>query len=242
MYLSRFELNVARRGARYLIGSPQKLHAAVEASFSSGPQSTQGAGSRRLWRLDTGNPNPRLYVVSETAPDFTHLEEQAGWPTQPNWTVAEYSPLLDNLSADQLWDFRLTANPVHAVRTEGGGRSKRLAHVTVAQQEAWLAQRSEHLGVSFDVGVPGSSDGEAQAPRSFRVEERRLMKFKRKNNSVTIRKVRYDGVLRVTDPERLRNSLTNGIGPAKAYGCGLLTLVPATVGGESRFLSKSEHQ
>ncbi|RBP65569.1 CRISPR-associated Cse3 family protein [Brevibacterium sanguinis] len=244
MFLSRIELNAARRGTRHLLGSPQKLHAAVEASFPSGDPQGQDGGSRRLWRLDTGSPNPRLYVVSATAPDFTHLEEQAGWPTQPNWAVADYSPLLDDLTTDQFWEFRLAANPVHAVRPEDGGRSKRFAHVTVAQQEEWLARRAQHLGVAFDVGVEvgtdDPTDDEDSASVSFRVEERRLMKFTRKNHSVTIRKVRYDGVLRVTDPGRLRSALVNGIGPAKAYGCGLLTLVPVADGSGSRFLSSAD--
>jgi CRISPR system Cascade subunit CasE len=32
----------------------------------------------------------------------------------------------------------------------------------------------------------------------------------------------FEGVLRVDDPECLTNLLENGIGPAKAFGCGLL--------------------
>ena len=36
----------------------------------------------------------------------------------------------------------------------------------------------------------------------------------------------FDGRLTVTDPEALRQALTSGIGRAKAYGCGLMTLAP----------------
>jgi hypothetical protein len=35
------------------------------------------------------------------------------------------------------------------------------------------------------------------------------------------------GRLRVTDPDTLRNALPAGIGPAKGYGQGLLTLAPS---------------
>ena len=38
----------------------------------------------------------------------------------------------------------------------------------------------------------------------------------------------FDGSLTVTDPEKLRHALSNGIGRAKGYGCGMLTLAPAT--------------
>ncbi|WP_453985502.1 type I-E CRISPR-associated protein Cas6/Cse3/CasE [Brevibacterium casei] len=230
MFLSKCEINAARRGARQLLGSPQKMHAAVEASFPSNAQAPEeGHLPRRLWRIDRGNPNPVLYVVSDSAPDFTHIEEQAGWPTQPSWGVADYAPLLDDLAEGQQWEFRLAANPVHSVRQGEGQRGKRFAHVTVAQQERWLSERAEKLGVAFDVGVSEVTAPEgpdASVPVSFRVEERQLMKFRKKERSVTIRKVRFEGALRVTDPGLLRSALVGGIGPAKAYGCGLLTLVP----------------
>ncbi|MCT2360021.1 type I-E CRISPR-associated protein Cas6/Cse3/CasE [Brevibacterium sp. LS14] len=244
MFLSRCELNAARRGAKHLLASPQKMHAAVEASFPSSSVGPEKSTSRKLWRIDEGSPNPLLYIVSESPPDFTHIEEQAGWPTQPSWAVADYSPLLDGLEADQIWEFRLTANPVHSVRRSEHERGKRFAHVTVAQQEGWLAKRAGKLGVAFDVGVaqPGSDDMTADEdyPVSFRVGERRLMKFRKKDNSVTIRKARFDGVLRVTDPQLLRSALINGIGSAKAYGCGLLTLAPVGDLGGVQLPSRAE--
>lgn len=40
--------------------------------------------------------------------------------------------------------------------------------------------------------------------------------------------VTFDGRLEVTDPAALRRTLTQGIGKAKAYGCGLITLAPLT--------------
>jgi CRISPR system Cascade subunit CasE len=38
----------------------------------------------------------------------------------------------------------------------------------------------------------------------------------------------YDGILTVTDPALLRRALCHGVGRAKAYGCGLLTLAPVS--------------
>ena len=45
-------------------------------------------------------------------------------------------------------------------------------------------------------------------------------------NKVTFTRAQYDGVLRVTDADALRRALVCGIGHAKGFGCGLLTLVP----------------
>lgn len=43
---------------------------------------------------------------------------------------------------------------------------------------------------------------------------------------VRYRAVRYDGVLVVTDADRLRETVIRGIGPAKSFGFGLLSLAP----------------
>lgn len=237
MFLSKMELNGARRGTGRLLSSPQRMHAAVAASFPSNvaEEQTSGSASRVLWRTDTGSPNPILYVVSEESPDFTHITEQAGWPTKTTWGTTDYAPLLDNLKEDEVWQFRLAANPVHYLSQGHGNRGKRYAHVTVSQQEKWLAKKASTLGVAFDVGV-APVENEDEDPRfSFRVEERKVLKFSRKEPSegkakrlVTVSRARFDGILRVVDPEKLKQGLISGVGPAKAYGCGLLTLAPVS--------------
>src|SRR5690349_679645 len=98
MFLTRFRLNPARRGARKLMGSPHALHAAVRAGFPNDADYARGA-DRTLWRLDVqAQASAVLYVVSPGKPDFTHLVEQAGWPTTTEaWDTRDYGPLLDTL-------------------------------------------------------------------------------------------------------------------------------------------------
>jgi CRISPR system Cascade subunit CasE len=56
------------------------------------------------------------------------------------------------------------------------------------------------------------------------VHQRQTYSFQRNGSRVTLRVATYDGRLEVTDPGALRTVLTTGLGHAKAYGCGLLTL------------------
>jgi CRISPR system Cascade subunit CasE len=65
------------------------------------------------------------------------------------------------------------------------------------------------------------------------VSERHTARFDRpitegderlKRGRVSISHVTYQGVLDVTDAPALRRALTTGMGRAKAYGCGLMTL------------------
>lgn len=220
MYLSRIQLNRHRRDAWRLLRSPQRLHAAVLASFLDPPTGALDGDPRVLWRLDTEtNDRTYLYVVSPDRPDFAHLAEQAGWPSTDRGGTKDYTPLLDRLERGQRWAFRLTANPTRYHRPTDGGRAKRIAHVTVAHQENWLAERAQSCGISL-VGTDAGS--------SLVVTRRDIQQFDRRGSAkpVTLAVAQFDGLLDVTDPGLLRRALVGGIGPAKAYGCGLLTLAP----------------
>jgi len=46
----------------------------------------------------------------------------------------------------------------------------------------------------------------------------------RENRAGKIQPVRFQGVLKVEEPEAVMELVQNGIGPAKAFGCGLLSL------------------
>ncbi len=225
MYLSRFEINTARRGAKNMLVSPQRLHAAVLAAFPGRSAGTSDEG-RVLWRLDESATGTKLYVVSPRRPDLTHLVEQCGWPTTQTWDTRDYTPLLDRLAAGQRWAFRLTANPVvNRRRSADAGRSQRYGHVTVNQQNDWLLDRATKNGFKIAEGTGGEPD--------LAVHRRHTWKFAREGRQVTLATAVFEGVLEVADPAALRHALTHGIGPAKGYGCGLLTLAPVTTGERS---------
>lgn len=217
MFLTRFEINTARRDARKLIGSPQVMHAAVLAAFPSAGDDSPA--ERVLWRVDSSGPTSLLYIVSPRKPDLTHLVEQAGWPATSTWLTRDYQPLLDSLASGQRWGFRLTANVTISKRlAEDAKRSKRYGHVTVTQQQDWFIARAKSLGFS----VPTNKDESKQ----LAIHDRQVKQFRRQDQQVTLSTATFDGVLEITDAAALRTALVSGIGPAKAYGCGLLTLAP----------------
>jgi CRISPR system Cascade subunit CasE len=225
MYLTRMHLNPARRGTRHLLSSPQRMHAAVMCAFPPGTP-VDGPEGRVLWRVDQERTaGLTLYVSSPGRPEMTHLIEQAGWPaSEHTWQTVDTKPLLERLSAGQQWMFRVTANPVRSEPRPRGERGKRHGHVTVAQQEAWFTKRAEGWGFR----IPRAS-GPYEAP-ALAVNGRQRVDFGRNSDGhqrkVTIDVATFDGTLEVTDPALLRHALSHGLGRAKAYGCGLLTLAP----------------
>lgn len=224
MFLSRIQLNPARRGARTLLASPHTLHAAVLAAF---PDPTPRPTGRVLWRLDTDLLNHRtlLYVVSPESPDLTHLAEQAGWPTRDDtWQVRPYSQVLARIENGQRYGFRLTANPVRSERLPAGERGKVYGHVTASQQERWLLDREERGGFRIEDFESGSD--ESTQERALRVRDRRTITFSRRETSVTLRVATFEGILKVRDRDAFVRALSFGIGRAKGYGCGLMTIAP----------------
>jgi CRISPR system Cascade subunit CasE len=240
-YLSRIYLNPQRQQARKLLINPQLLHSAVMAGII-----TQPVQERVLWRVDADKPlRPSLFVLTQSRPSWEHITEQAGWPStddpdDPQVLVRDYRPLLDRLRTHDEFRFRLTANPTQTSKRPGTlteaqrkraendvlSRPARLGHRTVSHQAGWLTARTQRWG--FDIPASSASATVGETVTDMRIVSRHRLSFVRKGTAgqVVIQAVTYEGRLRVTDPDSLRRALTNGVGPAKAYGCGLLTLAP----------------
>lgn len=242
-YLSRVWLNPRRENARRFLRNPQAMHAAVLAGFVDRP-----AGGRVLWRLQTesvpdgaGPLRAELLILSPLRPSLTHIVEQAGFigadGAEP--MTRDYQPLLDRIERDGEFAFRVRVNPTQSLSSpqaptaaqsaalkasEARSRGFRLPHRTVAQQVEWFIARTM---TRWGFVVPTAESG---AP-DMRVVERGRFEFTKRsagsgNHRVQIQTATLEGRLRVVDPGLLSNALLSGIGPAKAYGCGLITLAP----------------
>ncbi|MCX2969489.1 MULTISPECIES: type I-E CRISPR-associated protein Cas6/Cse3/CasE [Streptomyces] len=236
MYLTQFRINAARTGARRLLGSPHFMHGAVNMAFPDLP-SREGQGPRVLWRVDHhASGRADLLMVSPARPDLTHLVEQAGWPTldEPGWTTFAYGEFLDSLAVGDVWAFRLTANPVHHTRKPGQSRetrTKRTAHLTPPHQVRWLLQRQQRAGFEVTRKPADQQLTEHGGEHEVIVHNKSPLQFRRQAGGspqpdVRFVSVTFDGRLRVTDADAFRRTLTHGMGKAKAYGCGLMTLAP----------------
>lgn len=221
--MSRMSLKAASRGGRRLLGDRQAMHAAVMAGFS--PEAHDAMAGRVLWRVDHDGHRHTLYVVSPERPDLTHLVEQAGWEGQ-RWESADYGPFLSRLTRGHRWAFRLAANPVKAKVQPDGKRSRLLPHVTPEQQTAWLMERAEGWGFRIVTHEDEDALSVAVTRRGDERFGRREAGEGRSRGKVTLRVVQFDGELEITDAEQLRHALMAGMGRAKGYGCGLMTLRP----------------
>jgi CRISPR system Cascade subunit CasE len=250
--LSKIALNPRRRAAVALLANPHRLHAAVLGGLAIQPVTERVLWRLE----NSTPHRAEVLILTENRPSWQHLVEQAGWPDADGGAplVADYTPLLDRLARGREFAFRLTANPVQNVqrptkpsdeqmqRMKTGTdaphkrRGFRVAHRTAAHQLNWLLIRAErhgfcipeaHMGPGIDVGADTTLAAAGTAPAVSLVARDTLRFSKGKDGPrVTLSTATFQGRLRVTDPATLRHALLEGIGPAKGYGQGLLTLAP----------------
>lgn len=235
-YLSRISLNPLRTGAQRMLSNPHVTHAAVLGGLSRQP-----VDERVLWRLEAKHHRVEMLVLTNSTPSWEHIVEKAGWThaDDPQILVRDYAPLLAMVERGREFAFRLRANPVRATKTlatvgqqepdsaraERSSRGRRVAHTTVAHQLDWLTSRIEGWGFEIPVGSAGAPD--------VALVGRETLRFRRTPNStdrVTLSTATFEGRARVIDAEVARSRLLLGVGSARAYGCGLITLAPLASG------------
>lgn len=109
--------------------------------------------------------------------------------------------------------FLLTANPVKTITdgqrdTKSGKRSEkcRVPLIREEDQRDWLTRK-----------LAGAAMVEVTT-----VLPHPPLHFRKGNRGGKLVSVTFEGVLRVEEPAMLTTMLENGVGPAKAFGCGLL--------------------
>lgn len=88
--------------------------------------------------------------------------------------------------------------------------------------EKWLVEKGKHNGFEL---VRARKWG-VREPLIFQAESYRWHAMPKKGRSAGFSTVDFEGELKVTDSELFKTMLFNGVGPAKAFGCGLMLVRP----------------
>ncbi|KAB1662975.1 type I-E CRISPR-associated protein Cas6/Cse3/CasE [Pseudoclavibacter sp. CFCC 13611] len=213
-YLSRVTLSPSARKTTRALASPEVLHAIVARATEGSPDATSPRG-RTLWRLDRGADRHRLFIVSPSQPDRQVLADELSAEPKGLATL-DYAPLLRAVKMGSEWRFRLKANPTKSLSQGEGQRGRRVGLVKTSEQLEWLTSRAQRLGIEF----PSNRFGQPEVI----VHDSRTVEFRRASATVTLATTVFDGFLIVRDAALLQDALVNGVGRAKGYGYGMLTL------------------
>jgi len=212
MYLSRLMLNPRDPSALRAVSDSYALHQLVWSAF---PGREDGGPGRVLFRAEEHSRGsaPTVLVQSDREPMWERIERSG-------LLTADRKRVCVTVTEGQRLRFRLRANPtVRRVFERGAdgkceSEGKRIGVYGEDAQGKWLEAKAEKAG--FRV-------------LDCRVADRGVLVSRKPGCEQPIRHlcVDFDGILEVTDPSCFLAALESGIGSAKAFGFGLLSVAPA---------------
>lgn len=210
MHLSRLILNPRSRQVQRDLADPYQLHRTVMRAFPDDLPDDE----RVLHRLEQDNRQGRLslLVQSQHRPDWDELTDAYLLPPDPfdpagrNPAVKTFDP---TLRRGQSLHFRLLANPTKRLgKSYGKDAGKRVGLYKTEEQIEWLKRKAERGGFLVLSALPSREQ------------------MQKSRHGPKLLTVRFDGILQVAEPETFADTLAQGIGSAKAFGCGLLSVAP----------------
>lgn len=209
MYLSRVAIDSQNRRKIRDLTHLGAYHNWVESCFPE--EYEESVRSRKLWRIDTLRGKKYLLLVSDKKPDIQNLEQ---YGIQGSAQTKSYSAFLDSIEVERLYRFRVTLNPVKSLSQGAGKRGRVVPEITAEQQMRFLESRAEKLGFEL-------------IPDEYQIVERSWEPFRKQGQKmISLSKITFEGVLKVINKDIFYHTLTEGIGKKKAYGFGLMTIIP----------------
>jgi len=222
IYLSLLELSPRSRQVQAELANPYEMHRTLSKAFTDSREDGKSAedggegvweAARCLFRVDeaAASPHLRVLVQSRVRPDWDGLTVRpdylAAAPCVKTWEPA--------FRVGQTLAFRLRANPTKKEDGRNSGRKngRRLPLLTEADRLTWLARKAETGGFGL--------------LRTIVTDDDPVLCKTTAGHGATLNAVRFDGILRVRDPEAFTRTVENGLGSAKAFGFGLLSVATA---------------
>ena len=213
-------------------GDPEMLHPYAPEDFADGHVHVRRNDPEKkpagfLFRIDPmAGGGAIILVQSAIQPDWEYAFRNAGFllaapPSEPR-------PLPLTFAVGNKFRFRLLANATFRARKGSVHRTGQPI------EDKWVGKR---IGVSGDEESLTNWIARRAGPCGFTVDKLTLLqpgyvafhrpepdKPKPREPGVRLRSVRYEGILQVAETERFHAALASGIGSAKAFGFGLLSL------------------
>lgn len=240
MYLSLLHLNPRDRAVRRDLADCRAMHRTLMRAFPSVPAgSTKKARDHFdvLYRVE-GGQRGEMHVLVQSA-------ERPVWDNLRDWWGNEYRLEDDEpkaltafharITTGQPLLFRMRANPTRKIdtKTRPDGKKSNGQRVPLRTEDdciAWLRRKgsaeSGNGQGGFDLLMVETVSGVADV----RATEDRVVGDWHGEGAQPWRlvfdSVLFEGRLRVTDADLFRETLRQGIGPGKAFGFGLLSVMP----------------
>lgn len=236
MFLSRLILNPMSRAVQRDLSDCQQMHRTLCKAFDQHPERDPAfrANVGLLWRVDSSREGiPLVLVQTRVKPEWSFLECLPGYlldDGRMNPGLRSLEPLLEQVREGALFRFCLRANPTKKIDTlskpdEKHRNGRRIPLIGEKNEISWLYGK----GTAHGFEKHDNAEGLPLVP-AVRIIREPHSCGKRTDSEgkkhLTFHAVRFEGCLRVTNKGSFISALKGGIGSAKAYGFGLLSVVP----------------
>jgi CRISPR system Cascade subunit CasE len=207
--LARIRLNPRSRDVHRDLRDATQMHRTVMRLAPDHLGDSPRHESGLLYRVEEDDTGSALLVQGYSL-DAARLPAGYG-----NTQTKSLAPLFQALRKGLPVRYRIVVNPAKRERLslEHGKKRGPVVPLSGAEADEWWVRRAADAGLHLTV----------LSPTPLRPVLPRDEKAPRMRHSL----LRYDGTGTVTDPDALTQALLKGIGRAKPYGAGLLSLAPA---------------
>lgn len=217
MFLSRVEIDKYNRKALKDLSHLGCYHGWIEDSFLEDRAKPKEERSRKLWRIDCLKGKYYLLILSETKPDIGSLEK---YGVKGSMQIKSYDKFLSNIKEGMRARFKINLNTTKSISEKiKSGKRGRVVPVPIEELNEFFISKAEKNGFKVERD-------------EFGITERNSQLFKKNSDDKTEKAnlhlvgAVYEGILSVTDLDKFKNALLNGIGRKKAYGFGMLSIIP----------------
>jgi CRISPR system Cascade subunit CasE len=207
MYLSKLSLDPKHAQVQSEVANRYELHRTLTAQFPGKKRKDIGL----LYRIELPDQyrfQPiTLLIQTQIEPDWRNIYDRDMLIKPPQVKV-----FTTNFSKSEKFYFRLLGNPT-ARRKQPDGSRKRVGLYDREDQQDWILRKAQYGGFKII---------------SLQLADLGLIESSKKKNNQTFHikhlAVKYEGLLQIIDTDKFTKSFVTGIGSAKAFGFGLLSL------------------
>ncbi|MEV8534667.1 type I-E CRISPR-associated protein Cas6/Cse3/CasE [Streptomyces sp. NPDC051211] len=203
----------------------QEMHRTVMSGFrgwveDGDPAARSQMGVLSTWSVDLKAAALVLVVQSRVPGDWSRIP-RAAFTAPPHIITVDRT-----FKAGEVVGFRTVVNPTRSKPSgkpaEEKVRGTRTAHTTPDHVKNWFLRRLQADG------EPGTAEdgvvriGATADPDTLGIRMLPTVSSAHRRKPVRIGRAEIRGTLTITDPDTLATTLSNGLGHARAYSCGLI--------------------
>lgn len=203
----------------------QEMHRTVMSGFrgwveDGDPGARSQMGVLSTWSVDLKAAALVLVVQSRVPGDWSRIPRSALTDKPHTITVDR------TLRAGDVLGFRTVVNPTHSKPSgkpvSEGVRGKRVAHNNPDHVKNWFLRRLQAEGQPAEGKGTVVRIGATADPATLAVRMLPTVSSAAAHKGLRIVRAEIRGSLTVTNPQSLVSALSNGLGHARAYSCGLI--------------------